>query len=265
MSTTVKNFYGRKKELSILESKIKLQRSNLVIIRGRRRIGKTTLVKYFAQKYSFWQFEGLAPTIKTSKQNQIDNFMLQLSLQSNASKMILEDWIEVFKVFSGYISNKKTVILFDEISWMGSKDPDFLSKIKFAWDNFFANKKNVLLIICGSASSWIEKNLISSTGFVGRISQIITLEGLDISYVRTFWRNKDISSYEILKILCITGTIPKYLEEIDPKLTAEENISNLCFQKGGFLVEEFNRIFSFFIYNTKNKRRFFSLFSTYEF
>lgn len=113
-----------------------------------------------------------------------------------------------------------------------------------AWDNFFSQNPNLILIICGSASSWIEQNILSSTGFVGRISHTLTVEELHLNEIKEFWNNPNISSFEILKVLSIVGGVPKYLEEINPKLTAEDNIKNLCFTPGGFLVDEFNRIFS---------------------
>ena len=106
-------------------------------------------------------------------------------------------------------------------------------------------KKNnkLIFIVCGSASAWIEKNILSHTGFVGRISYTLTLEELPLSDCDKFWP-KNIAAYEKLKVLAVTGGIPKYLEEINPKHSAEENIKRLCFTKGGFFVEEFERIFS---------------------
>ena len=90
---------------------------------------------------------------------------------------------------------------------------------------------------------WIEKNILSSTGFVGRISLNLTLRELPLSDCNQFWP-KNISAYEKFKLLSVTGGIPKYLEEINPKFGAEENIKKLCFTEGGFLVEEFDHIFS---------------------
>jgi len=98
-------------------------------------------------------------------------------------------------------------------------------------------------VVCGSASSWIEENLLSSTGFVGRISYTLTLEELPLPDCNRFWPDS-IAAYEKFKILSVTGGVPKYLEEIDPKRGAEENIKRLCFTRGGFLVEEFEQVFS---------------------
>lgn len=98
-------------------------------------------------------------------------------------------------------------------------------------------------MLCGSASSWIEKNILSNTGFVGRISYTLTLRELTLAESSQFWP-QTIADYEQLKVLSITGGVPKYLEEVNPKVNAEDNIKRLCFTEGGFLVDEFERIFS---------------------
>jgi len=138
------------------------------------------------------------------------------------------------------------IVLFDEISWMGSKDPDFLGKLKNAWDVYFKKNPKLIFILCGSVSAWIDKNILSSTGFLGRISYRLTLEELPLKDCNQFWLRGGsyVSPYEKLKVLSVTGGIPRYLEELKPALTAEENIKDLCFVKGGPLVNEFNDIFS---------------------
>jgi hypothetical protein len=102
------------------------------------------------------------------------------------------------------------------------------------------------MALCGSISSWIEENILSSTGFVGRITIDLVLEELPLNACNAFWHPKEklISAYEKFKLLSITGGVPRYLEEITPDLPAENNIQNLCFTRGGLLVREFDEIFS---------------------
>ena len=136
------------------------------------------------------------------------------------------------------------MVVLDEISWMGNKDPDFLGKLKNSWDMYFSKNSQLLLILCGSISSWIEENILNSTGFVGRISMDLVLEELPIHACNAFWQGRNISSYEKFKILSITGGVPFYLEEMRMDLPAEQNIMKLCFTKRGLLVREFDEIFS---------------------
>lgn len=119
---------------------------------------------------------------------------------------------------------------------MGFKDPNFLGNLKTAWDIYFKKNPKLVLILCGSA--WIEKNILSSSGFLGRISYTLTLEELSLPECKEFWNKYDnrISAYEKFKILSVIGGVPRYLEEVIATKTAEENINNLCFKKGGAQV-----------------------------
>jgi len=239
-------FVGREKELNILNSYYKKRSASLIVIRGRRRIGKSRLVEEFAKSRIFYSFTGLSPLPETTAQDQRDEFANQLGQAISIPGIKSDDWSTLFLLLAKHTQKGKIVILFDEISWMGSNDPNFLGKLKNAWDLHFKKNSNLILILCGSASSWIEKNILSSTGFVGRISYTLTLEELPLKDCAKFWHNsnKNISPYEKLKVLAVTGGVPKYLEEVNPKLNAEENIRKLCFIKGGFLVHEFEHIFS---------------------
>lgn len=240
------SFIGRKEELKGLTQLFSKNAASMVVIKGRRRIGKSRLVEEFAKNYTYFQFSGLFPNQDTTEQSQRNEFSRQLSIQTNLPEVYADDWSKLFILLSEKIKKGKTVVLFDEISWMGSKDPDFLGKLKNAWDMHFKKNPNLILILCGSASAWIEKNILSSTGFVGRISYRLTLEELSISESNQFWTgvSEHISPYEKLKILSVTGGIPRYLEEIKPQLSAEENIKQMCFVKAGPLVNEFDEIFS---------------------
>lgn len=240
-------FIGRESELQSLGSIASKSTARLVVISGRRRIGKSTLVREFAKTQNrFLEFSGLPPNKKTTKQDQLDEFVRQLSSQTQLPRVKVSDWGDAFQLLAKEIHSAQVLILLDEISWMGSKDHTFLGKLKNAWDLYFKLNNNLTLIICGSVSSWIEKNILSSTGFLGRISLELYVQELPLHLCNEFWGPyKDrISSYEKLKLLAITGGIPRYLEEIEPQHSAEQNIQRLCFEKHGVLYNEFNRIFS---------------------
>ena len=121
---------------------------------------------------------------------------------------------------------------------MGSEDPDFLGQLKTAWDLHFSENPDLILILCGSVSSWIEENILKSTGFVGRISFDMVLDELSIAESGEFWgaQRDKVSGYEKFKVLSVTGGIPKYLEEIIPSQSAEDNIHRLCFQSQWVII-----------------------------
>jgi AAA+ ATPase superfamily predicted ATPase len=246
MVKNFRRFVGRVSELSTLKQFLKKKTASLIVIQGRRRIGKSRLIEEFAKGLTFYSFAGLAPTKNTTAQSQRDNFVIQLSQQTGLPEVKVDDWSKIFQLLFEKTKQGRVILLFDEISWMGSKDSDFLGKIKHAWDQSFKKNPQLVFIICGSASAWIEENILSSTGFLGRVSFTLVLQELPLADCVEFWDDQcgHISAYEKFKLLSVVGGIPRYLEEINPTLSAEENIAALCFRKGGILVEEFEHIFS---------------------
>ena len=238
-------FIGRQKELKQLEALTHKKVPTLMVIKGRRRVGKSRLVKEFAKDKNTLSFMGLAPTSSTTAQDQRQEFARQLSNQLNLFNVAHNDWGNLFEQLARETQNKKVIILLDEISWMGSKDPTFLSKLKTIWDESFSHNPNLILILCGSVSSWIDKNILSSTGFFGRVAAKIHLEPLNLeeSYQLLDKIGFKQSAYEKLTLLNIMGGIPRYLELINPIFPAMENIKQLCFTPNGALVNEFERIF----------------------
>jgi AAA+ ATPase superfamily predicted ATPase len=239
-------FIGRHQELQALSKLLKKNAASLVVVQGRRRIGKSRLIEEFGKNYPFYHFSGLPPTAAASGQSERNEFARQLSVQTGLPEVYGDDWSKLFLLLADKIKEGRIVVLFDEISWMGSKDPDFLGKLKNAWDLHFKKNPQLIFILCGSASAWIEKNILSNTGFMGRISYKLVLDELPLADCTQFWSSVGsfISPYEKLKVLSVTGGVPRYLEELKPSLSAEENIKDLCFIKGGPLVDEFNVIFS---------------------
>lgn len=239
-------FIGRKSEIARLKKLQENKNASFVVVQGRRRIGKSRLIQEFAKGCKFYSFTGISPIKGVTAQNQRDEFMRQMGEQVGLPGLVINDWGDIFTLLVKETKEGQVIILLDEISWMGSEDPTFLGKLKNAWDLGFSKNQNLMLIVCGSVSSWIEKNIISSTAFLGRPSLYMTVEELPLEDCNQFWgeyRDR-VSAYEKLKILSITGGVPRYLEMIDPKLSAEENIKEMCFLPDSFLVNEFERIFS---------------------
>lgn len=241
----MKVFIGRKNELSQLEGLSHSGRSTMVVINGRRRIGKSRLVAEFAKGKTFLSFSGIAPVKGITTQDQRNTFALQFVAQFRTIPMTFTDWFDALMHLSERITDEPTVILFDEISWMGSEDPTFLPKIKLWWDQVSEEKSNITLILCGSVSTWIEANIINSTAFFGRISLHLTLKELSLPECSLFLKSRGVraSTYDIFKILSITGGVPWYLEQIQPERTIDESIKRLCFSPSGLLVDEFRLIF----------------------
>lgn len=238
-------FVGREAEVEAFRRILRRKEASLVVCQGRRRIGKSTFIRHCAAEAGhFLRFEGLAPREKMGKADQLGAFAEGLAAQTKAPKVALEGWSQAFQLLASVLpSSGSTVVLLDEISWMAIGDPDFAGHLKSAWDNLFSLRPRLVLVLCGSVSSWIQENILGGTGFVGRCSWQITLPPLPLPACNQFWRGKAVSPAEKLAILSVTGGVPRYLEEVDPSESAEQNIERLCFRPGGLLFNEFNQIF----------------------
>lgn len=243
----VMKFIGRKKELEQLQQCEKRKGAQLVVIRGRRRIGKSRLAEEFGKHFKkVLLISGLVPEEKVTAQMQLDDFASQLAALLDVPTPQSSDWGVLFRYLARFTAKGKILLILDEITWMGNKDPTFLGKLKTTWDLHFKKNPDLFIILSGSISHWIEENILSSTGFVGRISLDLVLHPLPLRDCNEFWRDQEgrVSSFDKFKILSVTGGIPRYLEEIVPTQSAEKNIKELCFQPGGLLFREFENIFS---------------------
>ncbi len=244
-------FIGRKKELAQLKKTLQSSRASLVVIKGRRRIGKSRLVEEAGKNSRMITLAGLAPVEGVTAAHQRESFARQMALQLGIPEPRSEHWEELFWHLADRTNTGQALILLDEISWMASDGPDrsdplFLGFLKNAWDIYFKKNDQLTLVLCGSVSSWIEKNILSSTSFVGRISLKLHIKELPLNECNAFWstNKNNISAFEKFKLLAIMGGIPSYLEKISPQWNAEENIRQLCFVQNGILVHEFKQIFT---------------------
>ncbi len=239
-------FFGRNKELKKLQDLLEKRSSSLIVIKGRRRIGKSRLAQEFSKSMKTFTFMGLTPEIGITAQNERENFAKQLEINTGLKGIKAEDWNDLFWNLSNFTKEGRIIVILDEINWMGTNDPTFLAKLKTAWDLYFSQNSELIMILTGSMSGWIDRNILSSTGFLGRISLDLTIDELPLHQCIQFWAefSTKTSAYEIFKILSVIGGVPRYLEEINPKISAEENLMKLCFEKEGFLFREFDNIFS---------------------
>ena len=243
------HFIGRREYLDDLESLWRKATSSLIACRGRRRIGKSTLIREFARRTSsaYIEVEGLPPDKEMTNQRQLDHFVSALAEQTGASSEPVANWIEAFHRLDGQIDDdKRTVVLLDEVSWMGGYDVNYPGALRTAWETYFHRHPRLVVAVCGSVSAWIKENILDNTGFTGRFSRDYVLPELNLEECAEFWRGaKDrVSVREIFDVLSVTGGIPRYLEEIDPGLSAEENIRRMCFSTSGELYKDFDAIFS---------------------
>ena len=237
-------FIGRTQELERLHAMRRKASPSLVVVKGRRRVGKSRLITEFAAKipqHRLWSFAGLAPQDGMTAQSQRDHFARQLTIFLNIPPITFQDWSDALDHLALHVQ-EGDVVLFDEISWMGAKDPSFVPKLKNWWDK---QTIPIVVVFCGSVSIWIEENILKSTAFFGRVNLTITLDPLSIPESAGLLKAMGFqgSTYDFYKLLGVLGGIPWYLGQVGPGITADNIIKQLCFEKDSMLVLEFDRIF----------------------
>ena len=244
----MKDFYGRQELMSALKMLWAKRTSSLVTCRGRRRIGKSTLIEEFARRSGayFLKIEGLRPKAGLSNKDELSYFAASLSRQTGCDRTPPEDWLSAFARLDREIpEDKRAVVLLDEISWMAYYDKTFPEVLKTAWDDLFKKHSKLVLVLCGSVSMWIKENIIDNGAFAGRRSYDFLVPELPLSDCVKFWGRAAgrENANDILDVLSVTGGVPRYLEEINPALSADENIRRLAYFPKSVLAEDFEDMF----------------------
>ena len=242
-------FIGREREIEDLAGFWGRDNGVLITCRGRRRIGKSTLISEFASRTAktFISIVGLAPRKGMTDARQRRNFCEKIAEYAERDYVAADTWSKAFRQLDELLVDcGRTVVLLDEISWMGGYDLDFAGYFKEAWDTYLHRHRDLIVVLCGSVSAWIAENILNSTGFVGRDSFDIELGELSLAdSVKLFGpMNERLSTTEKLDLLSLTGGVPKYLEEVRPELSVDDNYRRLCFLPRSLLFREFNEIFS---------------------
>ena len=242
-------FVGRERDLKDLEALWGRDHGVLVTCRGRRRIGKSTLIEEFAARSAdrFICIEGLPPRKGMTDAAQRRRFCEKVAEYSGHEMVPAQTWSLAFTQLDELLSfGRKTVVLLDEISWLGGYNADFAGYLKEAWDRRFRKHPNLVFVLCGSVSAWIAENILDSTGFVGRDSLDIELKELPPFQCQQMLgpAGERMSTREKVDLLSVTGGVPKYLEDVRPELSVDENVRRMCFMPRGLLFREFDETFN---------------------
>jgi hypothetical protein len=239
---------GRLREQAILKEVFENKKSELIAIYGRRRIGKTYLVREFYKQSIVFEVTGL---FGASLQDQISNFTKEIRKRSRRTLRDLpKNWLEVFSIFEMYLDTlpkgKKKVIFIDEFPWMATAKSKFLMAFENFWNTYCTKRDDLIVVICGSAASYMVQKIIKNKGGLhNRISRKIRLLPFNLSETEQFLVKKGLkfTRYDVIQIYMALGGVPQYLEKLSKGLSVSQNIDKLCFSKDGLLNDEFNQLF----------------------
>ena len=250
---------GREKEIKKLNELYHSEDAELIALYGRRRVGKTYLIdEVFRDRLNF-RHAGLSP-IDSEKENvkahlmkdQLTHFFRSLTMQGYKGKKTPESWLEAFYMLEDllvekYKDNERIVVFLDEMQWLDTPKAKFMTGFEAFWNGWACHRKNLMVIVCGSSSSWILTNIINNHGgLYGRVTFEIKLKPFTLRECEQFLTSKEIcmSRYDVIQAYMMVGGIPYYLRYFNKRLSLAQNINEIFFADEAPLKDEFNRMFA---------------------
>ncbi|MCU0374761.1 MAG: AAA family ATPase, partial [Chitinophagaceae bacterium] len=247
--TAERPLIGRQAEKLIMLETLQSDKSELIAIYGRRRVGKTYLIRQvFQNKISF----ELSGSVDAPMEIQLTNFAKQLDsrMTTGIKLSVPANWPEAFDMLKGYLTklNKegKKVIFFDELPWLDTMHSGFLSALDYFWNSWCTKRSDIVMVVCGSAASWmIEKVIQNKGGLHNRITRKIRLLPFTLTETRAFLQYKQIAldEHQIAQLYMVAGGVAYYLDAVQRGKSATQNIDLLCFHENGMLRHEFEQLY----------------------
>ena len=244
---------GREQETKELNALYDSGCAELVAIYGRHRVGKTYLVdEVFSGRITF-RHAGLSPTDADAKgllQAQLSHFYNSLDLHGMEPCEKPQSWLDAFLLLEKFLQKiddgSRQLVFLDELPWLDSPRSGFLQAFEGFWNTWGCHRKNLMVVVCGSANSWVLDRLINNHGgLYGRVTHEIKLSAFTLRECEAFYRSKTVpfSRYDITQSYMVFGGIPYYLGYMDKGLSLAQNIDRLFFAQNGVLRNEYDRLF----------------------
>lgn len=234
-------FVGREAEIEKLRAFSQLKEARILVVYGRRRVGKTELLEQFFRGRNLLKFEGLEQGDQT---RQRQAFAAQLATYTGVtvSDDATRSWTALFTLLGEQVSTGPWTLYFEELQWMASYGEEFVAELKYAWDNIFRRNDNLILILCGSSPSFMKNKVVRSRSLYSRSMHEINLQPFSIQEARQFLGEKK-SEQTVLDIYLTVGGIPEYLKYFRQAPGFELPLARESFVPGGYFISEYDRIF----------------------
>lgn len=261
----MKNIIGRKKEIEELERLYNADNAEFVAVYGRRRVGKTYLIKeVFKDRFAFWH-TGLSPYDHDKKfllRDQLQTFFYSLQDYGLEGEPCPKSWLEAFRLLEKLLAKKddgsRQVVFIDELPWMDTARSRFIPAFEHFWNGWASKRDNIMLIVCGSATSWMEDNLINNKGgLYNRLNREMKLHPFTLAECEAYFRSKEMmmSRYDVAQTYMVFGGIPHYLSLFEKGYSTAQNIDKLLFDKNAKLKNEFDRLFGSLFKNADEHKK----------
>lgn len=226
-----------------------------IAVYGRRRVGKTYLIDEALKDRITFRHSGLSPVDEQNHKNglkeQLRHFYLSLQLQGMKKSKCPTSWLEAFFMLERHLQSidngSRQVVFLDELPWMDTPRSGFITALEAFWNGWAYHRDTMMLVVCGSATSWMTDKLINNYGgLYGRLTSRIKLDPFTLSECERFFQSKGItlSRYDIAQGYMVVGGIPYYLDYIRKGLSLAQNIDRMFFAEGAKLRDEYDRLFA---------------------
>lgn len=238
---------GRKKEISDINRYVNSGRPELIAVYGRRRVGKTFLVRELLGEHFCFYITGVW---KAPLKEQLRNFADELTARTGEKQKVPKDWHEAFLRLDEYLKtlhSPEKIVFFDEIPWLDTPRSGFLREFDYFWNRNWSMYNELKFFVCGSATTWMLNKFIGDRGGLhGRVTHSIHLAPFSLCETESYLKSRGIDweRKEIMETYMVLGGIPYYLDKLDPSTDVSQNIDRLMFGNGSELREEFNFIYS---------------------
>ncbi|MCP9751163.1 ATP-binding protein [Ferruginibacter sp. HRS2-29] len=244
----MKNIIGRVEEKEHLKNILGSNEPELVAVYGRRRVGKTFLITNIFEKELVFELSGIH---NASLHQQLENFSFAMAKATSKKKSTIPaNWMDAFDMLQEYlvpiVKKRRTVIFIDEFPWLNTPRSGFLPAFENFWNTWASRQYNLVVIICGSAASWMINKVINSRGGLhNRVTRKLRLLPFTVGETADFLKERKINldQYQVLQLYMAMGGVPQYLKEINKGESAAQAIDRICFTKEGLLFEEFKNLY----------------------
>lgn len=250
---------GRATEKNLFRQWLQSAQAEFAVVYGRRRVGKTYLIRNFFDPYTVFSFTG---TYELDTATQINNFYVELKRvwQLAETKTPPQNWSEAFHLLTDYLNSidkktEKIVVFIDELPWLDRTGADFVTALAYFWNQYASYKRDLLLITCGSAASWILRKLLNDKGGLhNRVTKRLELKPFTLRETAEFcqYRHLKFTQYQITQLYMIMGGIPFYWQAVEQGKSVAQVIDQLCFEQNGLLANEFRPLFYSLFKNAEN-------------
>ena len=255
-----KRFFGREAEIEQLEEIASRAEAKILIVYGRRRVGKTELLEQTFRKRKLLKFEGLENQNEASQRHFVMQQLAHYAEEPLLKHLYPESWVDVFKYLAEVTKKGVWTLYFEEVQWLANYKSDFVSGLKYVWDNFFRHNPELILILCGSSPPFMIESVIRSKALYNRSQHELPLKEFNLSEAKAMLSHY--SNREVFDAYLTVGGIPEYLKRLHQgKKSIYLNLCKESFLPGAFFAYEYERIFTSSLGSNKHYKKIISFLS----